>query len=352
MIKKIPALVSLIFMCITFSAQSNFSKYYSEGAQSMEKDELNVAIDKFSKAIENKDEAPNNYKIADAYMYRGYCKYLQKNFKSAVSDMDEALKVKPEYVKVYAMKSTIYLTNKKYEDCIKSCDKGLEKNANNDELLFNKSQAFFFMKKYNESLKPLFIMLANNPRDSKAFTFIGATFLHQKMWDSSIVYFSKALEIDPLDLMSLYNRGISRSYTKDTAAATRDILRAMQLDTATKFVGYNNLAFYMKLEKKDFTGAIEYFDKAIELNPAFAYAYSNRGFAKLNLNDIKGAYKDLRKSLELDNTNSYAFKNLGLIYLKDGQKKNACENFKKALELGYTDSYDDEVEKLLKENCN
>lgn len=352
MIKKSLLLAAFVFTSILSSAQNNFSRYFAEAAQNMEKEELSLAIDKFSKAIDNKNDAPNNYKVADAYMYRGYCKYLQQNYKSAIADMDEALKVKPEYTKVYTLKSNVYLATKKYEECIATCDKGLEKNPNNDDLLFNKSQAYFFLKKYKESLQPLFAMLEIDPRDRKALTFIGSTFLHQKIYDSSIVYFSKALEIDPLDLMSLYNRGISRSYTKDTAAATRDMLRAMQLDTATKFVGYNNLAFYLKLEKKDFTGAIEYFNKAIELNPNFAYAYSNRGFAKLNLNDIKGAYKDLRKSIELDNTNSYAFKNLGLIYLKDGQKKNACENFKKAVELGYSDTYDDEVEKLLKENCN
>jgi tetratricopeptide (TPR) repeat protein len=125
----------------------------------------------------------------------------------------------------------------------------------------------------------------------------------------------------------------------------------MKLDSSTKFVGYNNLGFFLKLEKKEYAAAKEYFDKSIELNPDFAYAYSNRGYSKLMLNDIKGAYKDLKKSISLDNTNSYAYKNLGLICLKDGKTKNACENFKKALELGYADRYDDEVDKMLKENC-
>jgi Tfp pilus assembly protein PilF len=66
---------------------------------------------------------------------------------------------------------------------------------------------------------------------------------------------------------------------------------------------------------------------------------------------MKGAYKDVKKSIDLDNTNSYAYKNLAIIYLKDGKKKDACENLKKALELGYADRYDDEVDILLKENC-
>jgi len=348
--------IFIYIVCFVFlnraHSQTNFSIYFSEAAKSLDADDYNKAIEKFSKALDNKSEASNNYKIADAYIYRGYCRYKLKNYKSAINDMDEGLKLKPEYIKGYIMKTMVYLEEDKYEECIVWCNKGLEKKDNNDELLLTKSKALSKLKKYEEARQPLFIMLDNNPKSITAFRHLGSIFLQQKMWDSASAYYSKAIEIDPTDFISYYDRGISKSYTKDLAGATEDIQKAMQLDSTTKFIGYNNIGFYMKLEKKDFTGAIDFFNKAIELNPEFAYAYSNRGFAKLNLNDIKGAYKDLRKSIELDNTNSYAFKNLGLIYLKDGQKKSACDNFKKAAQLGYTEMYDEEIEKLLKENCN
>ena len=125
----------------------------------------------------------------------------------------------------------------------------------------------------------------------------------------------------------------------------------MELDSLEKWVGYNNIAYFIKLEQKDYKGAIQMFDKAIALNPDFPYAYSNRGFAKLQLGDMKGAYQDVKKSLLMDNKNSYAYKNLALIYLKDGKKSDACYNLKKAIELGYTEEYDDDAKNLLAENC-
>lgn len=348
--KKLCA-VFLFLVIHSIPAQNNFSKYYNEGAQSIDKENFTSGIEKLSKALEYKNEASNNYKVADAYIYRGYCRYKLNNYAAALEDIDLGLKTKPEYLRGYVMKTRVYLAIKRYDDCIVWCDKGLEIKPNDSELLNIKSEALFRIKKYIESRAALFLILENDPKNTMSLKYIGASFLHQKLWDSSLIYFSKALDIDPLDFAAYYDRGIARSYKNDLEGSTADIKKAMQLDSIQKFVGYNNLGFYLKLEKKDFSGALEYFDKAIELKPDFAYAYSNRGLAKLNLNDIKGAFKDLRRSLELDNSNSYAHKNLGLIYLKDGQKKNACEQFLKSLELGYSEMYDNEVEKLLKDHC-
>ena len=50
---------------------------------------------------------------------------------------------------------------------------------------------------------------------------------------------------------------------------------------------------YDKVEQKDYRGAIQDFNKAIELKPDYAKAYFNRGIAKANLQDYKGAITGL-----------------------------------------------------------
>lgn len=49
----------------------------------------------------------------------------------------------------------------------------------------------------------------------------------------------------------------------------------------------------------DHEGAIEDFNKAIELDPQFAEAYNNRGIAKFKLGDLNGACSDWHKAGEL-----------------------------------------------------
>ena len=64
---------------------------------------------------------------------------------------------------------------------------------------------------------------------------------------------------------------------------------------------------------KDYKGAIQDFNKAIELNPDLAEAYYNRGIAKI----------------------------------KSGQKDDGCLDFSKAGELGSAKAYE-----AIKEVCN
>ena len=54
-----------------------------------------------------------------------------------------------------------------------------------------------------------------------------------------------------------------------------------------------------KDDKKDSKGAIEDYNKAIELNPNYAEAYANRGCAKEELGDKEGAVADWQKAADL-----------------------------------------------------
>ena len=54
----------------------------------------------------------------------------------------------------------------------------------------------------------------------------------------------------------------------------------------------------VKQKEGDHQSAIDFYDKAIEINPRLDIAYYNRGIAKYNLNDYQGAIVDYTKALE------------------------------------------------------
>lgn len=344
-----------LFLVLTFAcglgAQNNFNKYYAEAAENADKGNYQLGIENFNKAIAYRDEAKNKYKIADAYIYRAYCRFQLNNHKAAIKDVNEAIAIKPEYTKGYYYKSTFYLDMKRFDSCLVVCEKGLTFQSGNEDLLFVKAKANFNKKDYDASYATLMKAIELNPNNIRAIRLVASVYQKKKLWDTSLVYFNKVLEIDPLDYISLFDRGISKSHLKDFAGAQQDIEKAMLIDTASKFIGYNNLGFFLDLEKKNYEKALESFNKSIVLAPNFAYAYCNRAYAKLQLGDIKGAYADIQKSLSLDPENAYAYKNLGLIQLGDKKTKAACKSFEKAIFKGYTESYDNAVELLQKENC-
>jgi tetratricopeptide (TPR) repeat protein len=55
----------------------------------------------------------------------------------------------------------------------------------------------------------------------------------------------------------------------------------------------------------DYDEALQDYNKAIEMNPSFAYAYYNRGLAKYMLGNQNGPCSDCRKAQEMGENSAY-----------------------------------------------
>jgi len=90
----------------------------------------------------------------------------------------------------------------------------------------------------------------------------------------------------------------------------------------------------IRMEKGD-KGAMEDFDKAIEIDPKFADAYSNRGKCRTELvkEDLDKAVADYRKAMELAPKNPVCAYNLALLLDELARFKEAVEAFTKVIAL-------------------
>ncbi|WP_051410946.1 tetratricopeptide repeat protein [Synechococcus sp. CC9616] len=89
-----------------------------------------------------------------------------------------------------------------------------------------------------------------------------------------------------------------------------------------------------KYEAGNYQGAIDDFNKAIEINPQDADAYNNRGGAKIELGDYQGAIDDWSKAIEINPKDAVAYLSRGvareLVYDLEG----ACRDWRKAADFG------------------
>jgi len=102
-----------------------------------------------------------------------------------------------------------------------------------------------------------------------------------------------------------------------------------------------------KYDNKDYKGAIEDLNKAIEINPKYAEAYSYRGLAKAKSGDFKGAIEDFNKAIEINPNDAEAYYNRGGAKILLGQKDDGCLDYSKAAELGNSQAYEQ-----IKKYCN
>ncbi|MGL4392333.1 MAG: tetratricopeptide repeat protein [Fusobacteriaceae bacterium] len=111
-------------------------------------------------------------------------------------------------------------------------------------------------------------LLQSLVRDPRYTQFLGEIYFYIGYFipDSSprdkIMYYDKAIWINPRDYASYHNRGL------------------------------------VKEKQSDYYGAIADYEKAVEINPRFAEAYNSRGLAKAFLGDIYGAIADFNKAIE------------------------------------------------------
>jgi Tfp pilus assembly protein PilF len=99
-----------------------------------------------------------------------------------------------------------------------------------------------------------------------------------------------------------------------------------------KEFAYSNRG-YAHNENGEYDQAIADFNRAIELNPQFAYAYANRGFAYRHKGDLNQAIADYNRAIEVNSKYASAYSNRGYAYSQKGDFARAIADYGRAIEL-------------------
>jgi tetratricopeptide (TPR) repeat protein len=162
----------------------------------------------------------------------------------------------------------------------------------------------------------------NKRTDSRLWEAVQKT--NMQLFNDAIKDYDKLIAEDPLSAIAWFARGVN---------TCKEVDLIIRFDT--------------KAANEKYEKALLDFSKAIQLEPAFAFAYYNRAIVKCQLHDYTGAEKDCALALKADKHLADAYYNRGLLLLFLKDKMNACQNFSVASELGILESYS-----IIKKYCN
>lgn len=107
-----------------------------------------------------------------------------------------------------------------------------------------------------------------------------------------------------------------------------DKYRTLMSDVLTHF----NSGIYFH-DRREFSKAIQAYQKVIELDPAYVEAYNNLGILYYEMGDFDRAFGAYQKSVEINPQYEKGFNNLGILLFSKGRHEEAKEAFEKALAI-------------------
>ncbi|MBD3271955.1 MAG: tetratricopeptide repeat protein, partial [Elusimicrobia bacterium] len=234
----------------------------------------------------------------DAYQHflRGLIFEQEGKYQEALDEYRDTVTLDPQAAYVHKSLSTLNMKIGRLEDAIQSTKKLLE----------------------------------IDPSNADAHFLMGSIYLLQGEIPAAKKSFNRVLELDSDNKDALlYLAGLAAENNPEQAV--RYLNRYLEADPNAPDI-YYELGVIFSEKKKGHKRAIEYFTKAVELDPEFFNAHIALGRLYENEKEYRQSIDHYHKALDLKPDNTMLQSHLGLLYLQVGEIKKAEELYKKASE--------------------
>ena len=232
--------------------------------------------------------------------------------------------------------------NNNYENTISDYKENLESEGlshllkdiyadQNEVYLLTEVENYINSGDYSEALKITNKLLKENNYLERAYISRGVIKSQLKDEKGAIEDYSRAIEINPKNYISLYNRGFSKAELNDHQGAIDDFSKSLLINDQNINALFNRA--YSRAELNDHKGAIKDYTSVIEINPKSENAFINRGVAKSNLQDNEGAIQDYSNAIKINPKNKTSFHNRGLRKASLGLFSDAIIDYSEAIEI-------------------
>lgn len=158
----------------------------------------------------------------------------------------------------------------------------------------------------------------------------GLVFIDSNELQNAVEDLDKTIELNPRFRNAFAERGYVRQLLKNYIGAIDDYMVLVKLDPKSSATAFYNIGV-VKIEIKDYYGAIEFCNQAIELNPHLADSFCNRGVAKMELKNYDEAISDFNRAISIKPDYVDVYYNRGVCEMKLNNFKEAIENFSQVI---------------------
>uniref|UniRef100_A0A8D0RUP4 UDP-N-acetylglucosamine--peptide N-acetylglucosaminyltransferase SPINDLY n=1 Tax=Sus scrofa TaxID=9823 RepID=A0A8D0RUP4_PIG len=303
---------------------------YHLGLCYMEEGSLQMAFDSFTKAIKA------NPDFAEGFYQRGLCKVkLQKD--SSILDFNRAINLDPKHYQAYLSRVAFYGLKGRYSKGILNCSEAIKIYPQSVRAYIYRGVLKYYNKTYKLAITDLTTAI-NMDKNSyiafynRALCYTKINELRMALTDYGIVLLLDAG--GTLILNTFINRGLIYTELGQFSFALEDFKQAalmsktnVSLCQATAMCCHRN---------KEFEEAVNFFTRALKIDPCFPDAYIGRGNSYMEYGHeeaTKQAQKDFLKALHVNPMYTKARICLGYNLQAQGKFQKAWNHFTIAIEV-------------------
>jgi tetratricopeptide (TPR) repeat protein/V8-like Glu-specific endopeptidase len=276
---------------------------------------------------------------ADDFYIKAKQKYRDKDYKGAVADLTEAIRLNPNYADAYVYRGVVRYDFKDLQGAVADYNSALKINPNYAGAYFNRGNARKELKDLQGAVADYNSALKINPNYADAYVNRGNAHYELKNLQSAVADYTEAIRLNPNYAEAYNNRGAARNELKDLQGAIADFNTALKINPNLANVYYHRGIVCYKL--KDLQGAVADFNSALKINPNHANAYHNRGVVRDKLKDLQGAIADFNSAIKINSNYADAYYNRGVVRSKLKDLQGAVADYNSALKINpnYADAY-------------
>jgi tetratricopeptide (TPR) repeat protein len=230
--------------------------------------------------------------------------YRRGNFDEAIVLASKAIRYKPNDVNNYIWRGDAYDESSDYKRAIADYSEAIRLDPKNSEWLIRRGNAYLHRgdyyvdsTDYDRAIAEYSEAIRLDPKKNDPFVMRCFAFRKKHDWDSAIADCSSVIQLDSKNRIAFISRGHAYNAKGDYDHAIADYSKAIELDTRNSDAyQYRGSAY---LSKNDYRRAIPDFSDAIRLNNKDGVAFCLRGKAKLKINDMSGN-GDIESAKQLD----------------------------------------------------
>ncbi len=268
--------------------------------------------------------------------WRGLVARLMQKYDAALTDLNHAIELKPEYEWAIVQRGITYRLMERYEDALHDFDRAIELKPEYEWAIAQRGVTYRLMERYENALHDFDHAIELKPEYAWAIVKRGITFRDMQQYENALRDFNRAIELKPDYAWVITQRGITYQRMERYEEALRDFNRALELKP-DEAINVTERGITLRLMKR-YEEALFEFNQAIELDGDDWDLYERAMMFRLTghptefQRDINTAITTALSEHDKKPHEKRITFNLGLYHLAAGVPELAVEFYKNAVE--------------------